>query len=58
MADMTIKDVTGHDVAGKRIEDTLERRVHRAFGHWADMRHHGIRPLRQGLREMRGDVWT
>jgi hypothetical protein len=56
MTDMTIKDVTGHDVPGKRMEDTLERGLHRAFGHWADMRHHGTRPLRQGLREMRGDL--
>ncbi|WP_331724203.1 immunity 49 family protein (plasmid) [Streptomyces longwoodensis] len=53
---MTIKDVTGHDVAEARIEDTLERGLHRAFGHWAAMRHHGTLPLRQGLREMRGDL--
>ena len=52
---MTIKDVTRHDVAEERIEDTLQRGIRQAIGHWSDMRH-GSRPLRQGLREMRGDL--
>ncbi|WP_240497270.1 Imm49 family immunity protein [Streptomyces hirsutus] len=52
---MTIKDVTRHDVAEQRIEDTLQRGIRRAIGHWSDMRHNG-RPLRQGLREMGGDL--
>ncbi|MDT3724540.1 Imm49 family immunity protein [Streptomyces sp. DSM 41972] len=52
---MTIKDVTRHDVAEERMEDTLRRGISQAVGHWSGMRH-GSRPLRQGLREMRGDL--
>ncbi|MGW0208359.1 Imm49 family immunity protein [Streptomyces sp. NPDC003233] len=52
---MTIKDVTRHDVAEERIEDTLQRGIRLAIGHWIDMRH-GDRPVRQGLRGMRGDL--
>lgn len=52
---MTIKEVTRHEVAEHRIEDALRRGFRRALGHWSDMRHNG-RPLRQGLREMGGDL--
>lgn len=55
MEGMTIKDVTRHDIAEERIEDTLQRGIRQAIGHWSDMRH-GSRPLRQGLREMCGDL--
>ncbi|MFF8387853.1 Imm49 family immunity protein [Streptomyces kanasensis] len=52
---MTIKDVARHDVAEEQIDDTLQRGVRRAIDHWSAMRHDG-RPLRQGLREMGGDL--
>ncbi|WP_109006191.1 Imm49 family immunity protein [Streptomyces rishiriensis] len=52
---MTIKDVIRHDVADERIQDTLQRGIRQAIGHWSDMRHGG-RPLRQGLREMGADL--
>ncbi|WP_073732424.1 Imm49 family immunity protein [Streptomyces sp. CB02414] len=52
---MTIKDVARHDVAGEQMDETLQRGTRRAIDHWSDMRHNG-RPLRQGLREMSGDL--
>ncbi|MEV0241630.1 Imm49 family immunity protein [Streptomyces sp. NPDC050674] len=52
---MTIMDVVRHEVAEERVEDTLHRGIRRAIGHWSDLRHGG-RPLRQGLREMGGDL--
>lgn len=52
---MTIKDVARHDVAEEQIDDTLQRGIRRAIDHWSAMRHDG-RPLRQGLREMGGDL--
>lgn len=52
---MTIREVTCHGVAQQRIEDTLQRGFRRAVDHCSDMRHNG-RPLRQGLREMGGDL--
>ncbi|MFF3663202.1 immunity 49 family protein [Streptomyces olivochromogenes] len=52
---MTIKEVTRHGVDELRIEDTRQRGVRRAIGHWSDMRHGGL-PLRQGLRELRGEL--
>ncbi|WP_143179801.1 MULTISPECIES: hypothetical protein [Streptomyces] len=53
---MTIKDVTRHAVAEERIEDALQRGVRRAIEHGLDGAHSGS-PLRQGLREMGGDLF-
>ncbi|WP_369386223.1 immunity 49 family protein [Streptomyces sp. CG1] len=52
---MTIMDVTRHGVDEQRIDDALQRGLRRAIGHWSDMRHNW-QPLREGLREMRGDL--
>lgn len=52
---MRIKEVARHEVAEQRIENTLERGAHTAFGHASAMRHDG-RPLRRSLREMGGDL--
>ncbi|GAX57159.1 immunity 49 family protein [Streptomyces olivochromogenes] len=52
---MTIKEVTRHGVDEQRIEDTRQRGIRRAIGYWSDMRHGGL-PLRQGLRELRGEL--
>ncbi|MEU6184016.1 immunity 49 family protein [Streptomyces coeruleorubidus] len=52
---MTIMDVTRHGVEEQRLDDTLQRGLRRAIGHWSDMRHNG-QPLREELGEMRGDL--
>ncbi|MFF4542131.1 immunity 49 family protein [Streptomyces aureus] len=48
---MTIKEVTRHAVAEKRIEQALAGMRSRAFDRWHTMRY-GDLPLRQGLREL------
>ncbi|WP_171991006.1 immunity 49 family protein [Streptomyces sp. JHA26] len=48
---MTIKEVTRHAVAERRIEQALAGMSSRAFGRWHDMRY-GDMPLRRGLREL------